>query len=171
MTTKKNSWFNLVIVKVEPNMFTTLVSKSGLWRFISIEPLFNYSIWKFILRIFIFTILDQKHKWRESKCFCIFEENYVNIFIYICIHISGQACFAVSRLISRASEGVEPGTLRFRVYVITHYTSLQQSINYMSPYIYIYFLFLFRDLPKITKKLSVAVFAKLWYFITNVSFF
>ena len=44
--------------------------------------------------------------------------------IYIYIHISGQAQLVIV-------EGVEPETLRFRVYVISHYTILTQLIDYM----------------------------------------
>ena len=49
---------------------------------------------------------------------------HLNVYIiWIFIHISGQACFVASRLNSWVSEGVELGTLRFRVDVITHYTT------------------------------------------------
>ena len=53
--------------------------------------------------------------------------------IFIIFTISGQASFAVSRFISWASAGVEPGTLRFRVDVITHYTTVPQLVAYISP--------------------------------------
>ena len=79
---------------------------------------------------------------------------YIFCFVYIYneqkpvriiyIHIPGQACFDVSRLISWASVGVEPRTLRFGVDVLTHYTieatvdRLHATECSMPIYIYIY---------------------------------
>ena len=48
-------------------------------------------------------------------------------------HISGQACFAVLQLlVELVLVEVEPRTLRFRVDVITHYTTAPHLIDYMS---------------------------------------
>jgi len=52
--------------------------------------------------------------------------------IYLYIHIPGQACFAVSRLISWASIGLE----RFQVRCSTHWTNTQATATHV--YILLY---------------------------------
>ena len=68
---------------------------------------------------------------------------------YYYIHISRQACFTVSRLISWISEGnLEPGTLQFRVDGVILYTTVPQLTGYMSTestYLFYYFIYISRQ--------------------------
>ena len=61
-------------------------------------------------------------------------KNYYNnspLFIFFYIHTQGQACFAISQLISWDSGGPEPEILRFLGLVDTRYTNVATDFYYM----------------------------------------